>query len=65
MRRTFADTPECALYCYAYPQGALKGSLTELNDDEEDPIGYFVSYVDAAHARFDVYGRQVFLVDED
>lgn len=39
--------------------------MTELNDDEEDPIGYFVSYVDAAHARFDVYGRQVFLVDED
>jgi hypothetical protein len=46
----FLVTSECALHCYAYPQGPLKGSLTELDDDEDDPIGYFVSYVDADHA---------------
>jgi len=59
----FLVTSECALHCYQYPQGPLKGSLTELDGDEDDPIGYFVSYVDTDHALLTSMGGRLFLVD--
>jgi hypothetical protein len=59
----FLVTSEGALHCYAYPQGPLKGSLTELDDDEDDPIGYFVCYVDAGHALLASLEGRLFLVD--
>jgi len=61
--KEFLVTSECALHRYAYPQGPLKGSLTELDDDEDDPIGYFVSYLDADHAVLTSMGGRLFLVD--
>jgi len=59
----FLVTSECALHRYAYPQGPLKGSLTELDGDEDDPIGYFVSYVDAGQALLTSMEGRLFLVD--
>jgi hypothetical protein len=60
----FLVTSECELQRYTYPEGTLQGSLTELDgDDEEDPIGYFVSYVDADNALVTSMNGRVFLVD--
>jgi WD40 repeat protein len=59
----FLVTSECELHCYTYPQDLLKGRLTELDGDEEDPIGFFVSYVDADHAVVTSMNGRLFLVD--
>jgi WD40 repeat protein len=59
----FLVTSECQLHCYAYPQGTLKASLTELDDNEDDPIGYFVSYVDDGRALLTSFDGRLFLVD--
>jgi len=59
----FLVTSEGALHCYAYPQGPLKGSLTEVGDDEDDPIGYSVSYIDATQAVLTTMEGRLFLVD--
>jgi hypothetical protein len=59
----FLVTSQGALHCYAYPQGPLKGSLTEVADDEDDPIGYCVSYIDAAQAVVTTMSGRLFLVD--
>jgi hypothetical protein len=59
----FLVTSEGALHCYAYPQGPLKGSLTEVGDDEDDPIGYSVSYIDVAQAVLTTMAGRLLLVD--
>ena len=59
----FLVTSECALHRYAYPQGPLKGTLTEVDDEEDDPIGYSVSYIDATQAVLTTMEGRLFLVD--
>jgi len=61
----FLVTSECELKRYSYPEGNLKGALTELDDEEDDPIGYFVSYVGADQALLTSMNGRVFLVDVD
>jgi hypothetical protein len=61
----FLVTSEYELQRYTYPKGTLKGSITELggDEDEEDPIGYFVAYVNANQALLTSMNGKVFLVD--
>ena len=59
----FLVTSEGALRRYAYPKGPLKGTLTEVGDDEDDPIGYSVSYLDASQAVLTTIAGRLFLVD--
>ncbi len=49
---------------YAYPKGPLKGSLrARSSENEDDAIGYSVSYIDAAHAVVTTMGGRLLLVN--
>jgi hypothetical protein len=59
----FLVTSGCKLRRYAYPKGPLKGSLKARgSEDEDDAIGYSVSYIDAAHAVVTTIGGRLLLV---
>lgn len=60
----FLVTSACTLRLYAYPKGPLKGSLKAGRyEDEDDAIGYCVSYIDAAHAVVTTMGGRLLLVN--
>lgn len=60
----FLVTSACTLRRYTYPKGPLKGCLKAgRRGDEDDAIGYSVSYIDAVHAVVTTMGGRLLLVN--